>query len=267
LLVTPSADFFAEPHVEGLIGYAKVLHEAGISWTLSSQASEAANFGLFIGNYNNMQKMALRIKHAAQALNVKRIVFGECGHAWRVAHNFLETLVGPLDFLDSKYRAPQHIVEVTFDLLQRGAIKVNPQANDDKRITFHDSCNIARASSMGGIVGGQLTIPRDVLKAVCNHFYDMPADAIGDATFCCGGGGGLLTDDMMELRLKGAQPRMLALKELHEKYQITHMAAMCAICKSQFAAVFPHYGWQMEQVLSVHQLVGDALVMGSADTQ
>ena len=30
LLVTPSADFFAEPHVDGLIGYGKVLHQAGI---------------------------------------------------------------------------------------------------------------------------------------------------------------------------------------------------------------------------------------------
>ena len=45
LLVTPSADFFAEPHVDGLMGYAKVFHEAGVSWTLSSHASEAANFG------------------------------------------------------------------------------------------------------------------------------------------------------------------------------------------------------------------------------
>ena len=36
LLVTPSADFFAEPHVDSLIGYAKVFHAAGISWTLSS---------------------------------------------------------------------------------------------------------------------------------------------------------------------------------------------------------------------------------------
>ena len=44
LLVTPSADFFAEPHVDGLIGYAKVFHQAGLSWTLSSHASEAANF-------------------------------------------------------------------------------------------------------------------------------------------------------------------------------------------------------------------------------
>ncbi len=34
LLVTPSADFFAEPHIESLIGYGKVFHAAGISWTL-----------------------------------------------------------------------------------------------------------------------------------------------------------------------------------------------------------------------------------------
>ena len=30
-LVTPSADFFAEPHVDGLIGYAKVFHRAGFA--------------------------------------------------------------------------------------------------------------------------------------------------------------------------------------------------------------------------------------------
>ena len=50
LLVTPSADFFASPHMEGLMGYAKVFHEAGVSWTLSTHAAEAANFGIFIGS-------------------------------------------------------------------------------------------------------------------------------------------------------------------------------------------------------------------------
>ncbi|HEY5762293.1 MAG TPA: (Fe-S)-binding protein, partial [Rhodocyclaceae bacterium] len=48
LLITPSADFFAEPHIDSLIGYGKVFHAAGLSWTLSSKASEAGNFGLFI---------------------------------------------------------------------------------------------------------------------------------------------------------------------------------------------------------------------------
>jgi len=80
LLITPSADFFAEPHVDGLMGYAKVFHEAGVSWTISSSASEAANFGMFIGSYENMRKLALRIREAAIDLGVKRIVFGECGH-------------------------------------------------------------------------------------------------------------------------------------------------------------------------------------------
>ena len=94
LLVTPSADFFAEPHVDSLIGYAKVFHAAGIRWTLSSHASEAGNFGLFIGNYEQLQKIALRIREAALDLGVKRIVVGECGHAWRVAYSFWNTLAG-----------------------------------------------------------------------------------------------------------------------------------------------------------------------------
>ncbi|MDH5614600.1 MAG: (Fe-S)-binding protein, partial [Gammaproteobacteria bacterium] len=189
LLVTPSADFFAEPHVDGLIGYGKVFHQAGISWTVSSHASEAANFGMFIGSYDNMRKVALRIREAALDLKVKRIVIGECGHAWRVAYSFLNTLAGPFDFLDPKYPVPQHIIEVTHDLIQRGALKFDKEANDHLKITFHDSCNVARASRMGNMPGGQFKLPREVIKSVANHFYDMAPETIHENTFCCGGGG------------------------------------------------------------------------------
>ncbi len=262
LLVTPSADFFAEPHVDGLIGYGKVLHQAGISWTLSSHASEAANFGLFIGSYENMRRVALRIRKAALDLGVKRIVFGECGHAWRVAYSFLNTLAGPFDFLDPRYPVPQHIIEVTHDLIKRGALTLDKSANDDRRVTLHDSCNIARASRMGSVPGGQFILPREVIKACCSHFFDMSPDTIHENTFCCGGGGGLLTDDLIELRVKGAMPRMQALNEVIEKHDVTHMAAICAICKSQFSKVLPYYGFTMDQVVSVHQLAGDAIVLG-----
>ncbi|MEK7666753.1 MAG: (Fe-S)-binding protein, partial [Pseudomonadota bacterium] len=74
LLITPSADFFAEPHIDGLIGYAKVFHAAGASWTISSYASEAANFSMFIGSHDNLHKVAMRIRKAAKDLGVKRIV-------------------------------------------------------------------------------------------------------------------------------------------------------------------------------------------------
>ena len=265
LLITPSADFFAEPHIDGLIGYAKVFHQAGISWTLSSQASEAANFAMFIGSREQMQKVAQRVRDAAIALKVKRIVVGECGHAWRVAYAFWSTLIGPLDFLDPRYPRPQHICEVTEGLIARGALKLDMSANDDKVVTFHDSCNVARATRMGDRPGGQFTVPRSVIRSVCAHFVDMDPATIGDRTFCCGGGGGLLTDDLMELRVKGALPRMQALNAVVQDNKVTHMAAICAICKTQFSKVLPSYGLPREMVISVHQLVGDAIVLGAKE--
>jgi Fe-S oxidoreductase len=261
LLVTPSADFFAEPHVDGLIGYGKVFHAAGVSWTISSKASEAANFGLFIGNYENMREISLRIREAAKELGVKRIIFGECGHAWRVAYSFLNTLAGPWDFLDPNYPVPQHILEFTSDCLDRGILNIDKSENDWMTLTFHDSCNVARASRIGSYPGSQFETPRKVIKAVCNNFYDMAPETIHDSTFCCGGGGGLLTDDLMELRIKGALPRMEALKNVIEEKGVTHMAAICAICKSQFTKVLPYYGMTMDQIVSVHQLVSNAIIL------
>jgi Fe-S oxidoreductase len=261
LLVTPSADFFAEPHIAGLIGYAKVFHQAGARWTMSSYASEAANFAMFIGSYENMREIALRIRKAAEDLGVKRIVFGECGHAWRVAYSFLNTLAGPFDFLDQRYPIPQHICEFTYDLIARGKLTFDKSKNDHIRLTFHDSCNVARGSRMGDKPGGQFEIPRAILRATCNHYYDMAPDTIREHTFCCGGGGGLLTDDLIELRKKGAQPRMRALQQVAEDHGVTHMAAICAICKAQFSKVLPMYGFDMEAIVGVHQMVSNAIVL------
>ena len=262
LLITPSADFFAEPHIDGLMGYAKVFHQAGISWTLSSYASEAANFAMFIGSYDQMRKVSMRIREVALELGVKRIVVGECGHAWRVAYSFWNTLIGPFDFLDPNYPVPQHICEVTNDLIHRGAITLDKEANDHRVVTFHDSCNVARASRMGNMPGGQFEIPRSVIKAACNNFVDMNPETTREKTFCCGGGGGLLTDDLMELRVKGALPRMEALQQVVDEHGVTNVAAICAICKTQFAKVLPFYKFPMDMIISVHQLVGDAIVLG-----
>ncbi len=271
LLVTPSADFFSEPHVDSLIGYAKVFHAAGISWTLSSMASEAGNFGLFIGNYEQLRKIAMRIREAALELGVKRIVVGECGHAWRVAYSFWNTLTGvgaggkdPFAIqlqsqLDPRHKQPTHICELTWDLIQRGALKFDKEKNDSRIVTFHDSCNVARASRMGDAPGGQFTIPRAIIRAVANHYVEMPEGTTHEATFCCGGGGGLLTDDLMEVRVKGALPRMEALKTVVDAHGVNFMATICAICKAQFSKVLPYYGFDMSLVGGVHQLVSKAI--------
>jgi Fe-S oxidoreductase len=277
LLITPSADFFSEPHVESLIGYAKVFHAAGMSWTLSSHASEAGNFGLFIGNYEQMRKIALRIREAALELGVKRIVVGECGHAWRVAYSFWNTLAGigagaddPFAVmlqrqLDPRYPAPQHICEMTYDLIGQGALTFDKEANDHRIVTFHDSCNVARGSRMGNMPGGQFVIPREIIKAVANNYHDMSPETIYESTFCCGGGGGLLTDDLMELRVKGALPRVEALQRVVNEHGVNFMATICAICKAQFSKVLPYYKFEMGMVGGVHQLVSTAIRLGSKD--
>jgi Fe-S oxidoreductase len=273
LLVTPSADFFAEPHIDSLIGYAKVFHAAGVSWTLSSMSSEAANFGMFIGNYDQMRKIALRIRQAALELGVKRIVVGECGHAWRVAYSFWNTLSGvgagandPFAIqlqsqLDPRYKQPTHICEYTWDLIEQGRLKFDKSKNDQYTITFHDSCNVARGSRMGDMPGGQFEIPRNIIKAVANNYVEMSEETTREKTFCCGGGGGLLTDDLIDLRVKGALPRMEALKQVADGEGVNFMATICAICKAQFTKVLPYYGFQRSMVGGVHQLVSNAIIL------
>jgi Fe-S oxidoreductase len=115
---------------------------------------------------------------------------------------------------------------------------------------------------MGDMPGGQFVIPRAVIRAAVNKFVDMAPETIGESTFCCGGGGGLLTDDLLELRVKGAQPRMLALQQVVEEYGVNHVAAICAICKSQFTKVLPYYKFPMDMIGSVHGLVSKAIRLG-----
>ena len=103
----------------------------------------------------------MRIRDAALELGVKRIVVGECGHAWRVAYSFWNTLTGvgyggndPFSIelqqqLDPNYPQPQHICEFTYDLIKQGKLKFDKSLNDHRVITFHDSCNVARGSRMG----------------------------------------------------------------------------------------------------------------------
>lgn len=266
LIVLPSADLFAEPHVDGFLGLAKILQAAGVSWTLSTHASEAANFALFTGNDDALSTLTHRIHDAAKALNVRQIVIGECGHAWRVAYSLMPQLVGPMPWLDEATPLPRHACELTHELISAGRITLDRSRNDDRRVTYHDSCNVARGAGMGPDSQGQYTLPRALLKASCQYVFEMPSDTIRQQTFCCGGGGGLLTDELMEVRVQGATPRMQALHQVIEAHQVTHMATICAICKTQFSAVLPEFGLSADQVVSVHQLVGNAVVFESGST-
>jgi len=248
IVIPPSADFFAEPHVDALVGYAKVFHAAGISFTFSSVASEAGNFGLFL-DYHSLKKINSRIVEAAKDLGVKKIIMGECGHAWRAANQFTATANGPLDFI-KEFPKPVHICEFTLDLMKKGTFKIDKSANDDVHVTYHDPCNAARG-------GGIMDEPREMIRMTCNKFTEMPRNAIRENTFCCGAGAGILTDEVMDLRIAGAKPRLDALKTTPANY----MATPCAICKAQFNEVLPATKAQA-RIGGVHDLLSKAMILG-----
>jgi Fe-S oxidoreductase len=244
LLVPPSADLFA--NTDTMIGYAKLFHAAGVSWTTSTYASEAGNFGLFL-NHEHLQKVNKRLVDSARQLKVKRLVIGECGHAWRAAQAFMDTMNGPLDFLASP--RPEHICEFAARVIRRGGLRLNKAANDGQSVTYHDPCNLARA-------GALLEEPREILRAVVHDFREMPADTIRQRTFCCGAGGGMLADELMDVRMKGAKPRV----EAFQSSGANCLATPCAICKAQLPTAFEHYGVKA-QVVGVMDLLGKAIVL------
>jgi Fe-S oxidoreductase len=112
---------------------------------------------------------------------------------------------------------------------------------------------------MGDAPGGQFEIPRAIIRAVANRYVEMRPGTTREATFCCGGGGGLLTDELLDLRVKGALPRMEALRQVAERDGVNFMATICAICKAQFTKVLPYYGFKMGMVGGIHQLVSTAI--------
>jgi Fe-S oxidoreductase len=265
LFVAPSADYFASPHYYTLLGYLALFHEIGLDYTWSAYASEGGNFGLF-HSHEMMKRLNAKIYAEAKRLGVKWILGGECGHMWRVLHQYMDTLNGPADFLEepvspitgtkfenSKSTKMVHIMEYTSDLIRNNKLKLDKSRNDHWHPTFHDSCNPARAM-------GLIEEPRYVIKECCNKFTEMPENTIKEQTFCCGSGSGLGTDENLEMRLRGGFPRANATKFVHERDDVNILLCICAIDKATLPPLLEYWVPGVE-VGGVHEMLGNALIM------
>ncbi len=265
LFVAPSADYFGTPHYFTLLGYLSLFHEIGLNYTWSAYASEGGNFGLF-SSHEMMKRLNAKIYDEARRLGVKWILGGECGHMWRVLHQYMDTMNGPADFLEvpvspvtgtrfeqARSTKMVHICEFTADLIRHGKLKLDPRRNAKWKTTFHDSCNPSRAM-------GLLEEPRYILRNVCPEFYEMPENTIREQTFCCGSGSGLGTDENLEMRLRGGFPRANAVKYVKEKHGVNLLTCICAIDKATLPPLLEYWVPGVE-VAGVHELLGNALVM------
>jgi len=265
LFVAPSADYFGTPHYFTLLGYLALFHEIGLDYTWSSYASEGGNFGSFV-SHDLMKSLNAKIYAEARRLGVKWILGGECGHMWRVLHQYMDTMNGPADFLEipvspvtgTKFENTRstkmvHICEFTADLIKNNKLNFDKDRNNKWKITFHDSCNPARAV-------GLIEEPRYIIRNTCNQFYEMPDNTIKEQTFCCGSGAGLGTDENLEMRLRGGLPRANAVKFVKEKYGVNFLGCICAIDKATLPPLMDYWVGGVE-VGGIHELVGNALIM------
>ncbi len=271
LFITPSADVFAEPGIFTCMGYLLLFEAIGLDYTWSTYASEGGNFGLFTSN-EMMKKLNGKMYAEAKRLGVKWILGGECGHMWRVIHQYMDTMNGPADFLEVP-RSPMtgtvfenaastkmvHISEFTADLIRNGKLHLDKSRNAHVIATFHDSCNPARAM-------GLLDEPRYILDNVVDKWYEMPENTIREKTFCCGSGTALNTDEIMELRMRAGLPRANAVKYVHEKHGVNTLSCVCAIDRATLSTLMDYWVPGV-QVAGISELVGNALVIEGEQRQ
>jgi Fe-S oxidoreductase len=217
-------------------------------------------------SHEMIKRLNAKIYAEAKRLGVKWILGGECGHMWRVLHQYMDTMNGPADFLEepvspitgTKFENARsakmvHIMEFTADLIRNKKLRLDPSRNNHLRVTFHDSCNPSRAM-------GFFEEPRYVIRNVCNHFYEMPENTIREQTFCCGGGAGLGNDENIEMRMRGGFPRANAVRHVRERHGVNRLACICAIDRATLQSLMEY--WVPEVAATgIHEMLANALVM------
>jgi len=196
-------------YLESLV---KIFDHAGVSWTLSSEAFEATNSGLQIGNKAIAGQLVQRVVDGAEKLKVKTVISPECGHAYTALR-----WEGP-NFLGKAYSFKVvHILELLDELRAQGRIKTTGMETD--RLTFHDPCSIVRR-------GGVLAQPRNLLEPITENFVEMTDH--GSMNWCCGGGGGVSGNERAEELKHTAFNRK---KSQIEELKVDAVVTACSNCR------------------------------------
>ena len=252
VFVSASMEILLYP--ETLMGCAAFFHSAGIKWTMSSEAFDAANFGLYTGDDDHMKRKNKLLHDACVKLKAKKLVIGECGHAYRVA----KYIGGPKYWgKDIPYEIT-NIFALAAEALRKGIIKLDPSRNP-MPVTYHDPCNFARSS-------GVAEDPREVLSACVLVFREMVPNR--DLNWCCGGGGGLAAMEGFEGVKKRDttfyQYRMTVagIKKLEQILATgaRYVVAPCGNCKRQIGELMEYYKQDI-QVGGVFELFNRAVLL------
>ncbi len=254
LFIPASADLisFPETHMGVAVFFKALEVYDGTTWTMSSKAFDGANFGLFTGDDPHMHRKNQLAHDACVELGVKKLVIGECGHAYRIAKR-----LGPTASKNNNPFETTNIFELADEYLRKGAFSFD-RSKIDEMVTYHDPCNFARST-------GICEEPRRLLHAMTDNFVEMTPNRTEN--WCCGGGGGLAVMDGPEkvTKINGTflDYRMKAGKVKVDQIAATkadYVAAPCANCKRQIMQLMEHYETEVK-VGGVFDLFGRSIVL------
>ena len=155
-----------------------IMNATGMDWTMPSLPGwDNSDMAMYTRDDEVMARVKKAHYEAAMDLKVKRIVMGECGHAFRSVYDVGNRVLGwampPVPMV--------HAIEFYYDLLKSGKLKIKEKVKEIG--TLHDPCNVIRGR-------GLHEKSRFVMRALFENFVDMTPNK--EHNFCCGAGGGTI---------------------------------------------------------------------------
>ncbi|MEZ4526670.1 MAG: (Fe-S)-binding protein [Desulfobacterales bacterium] len=162
-----------------LIYQAAVIFEsAGLNWTMPATPGwDNSDMAMYTGDHEIMGRVKKAHFEKAMQLKVKRIVMGECGHAFRSVYDMGNRWLGwkmpPIPMV--------HSIEFFHDLLKEGKLKLKKKF--ESPVTLHDPCNVVRGR-------GLHEMARYIVNQSCEEFIEMHPNR--ERNYCCCAGGGVI---------------------------------------------------------------------------
>ncbi len=204
---------------------AVIMKAAKVDWTMpSTDGWDNSNMAMMTSDFETMSRVERLHWDRALQLKVKRVVMGECGHAFRAS-----IFDGPRWLGWQKPPLPMiHAVDYYYELISSGRLKIVRKIKEP--ITVQDPCNISRGYGLYNKL-------RYVMNAICEDFRDMTPRF--EHNYCCGAGGGAINcgppwkiTRMKSVKVKADQIRATGAKII---------ATPCHNCRGGIEDVVKHY--------------------------
>jgi len=169
-----------EPKFQAQLIYqaAVIMDVAGINWTMPATPGwDNSDMAMYTGDNEIMGRIKRAHFETAARLKVKKIVMGECGHAFRSVYDMGNRWLGwqmpPIPIV--------HAIDFYYEILKKGQVKIKKKY--ETPVTLHDPCNVVRGA-------GLHEKARYVVNAICENLIEMHPNR--EHNYCCCAGGGVI---------------------------------------------------------------------------